>query len=97
MPKRAEGYRGYMGRRKPEGLGWKTLLALAILLLISVVAGLIMVQKYVVYTDRGVRVESPLSQKAQDKAAGSDASVSVEVEIAARSGRAPPSCAGFTE
>ena len=81
MPKRAEGYRGYMGRRTKDVSMGKTLIVLLALALLLIAAGLLIAQRYVVYTDQGVRIERPSSAQRGKKDTG-DVSVSVEVEIA---------------
>ena len=58
------GYTGYQGRR-PGGGALKLLLALLVTVLLLVAVALLVGQRYIVYTDEGVRLELPFARQEQ--------------------------------
>ena len=69
-------YSGYRGRPWPKD-ALRLILTLLILLLILLAAGLMFGQRYIVYTDDGIRLELPFFRR--DPSPASDLSVPVDV------------------
>lgn len=70
------GYNGYRGRTAVRDV-FRLILVLLIVLLVLAAAGLMIAQRYIVYTDDGVRLELPFFRREEPPAAG--ASVSVDI------------------
>lgn len=69
-------YNGYQGRRTVWDV-LRVIVCALVVVLILIAAGLMVGQRYLVYTDDGVRLELPFSR--QEETASVDASVPVDI------------------
>ena len=71
------GYDGYRGRTRAQNVV-RTVIGIVVIVLVLVIVGLLLGQRYIVYTDDGIRLEIPFLQ--QEPAASADVGdVSVEI------------------
>ena len=78
-------YSGYQGRPGARDV-MKIVLSVLILVLVLAVAGLMVGQRYIVYTDDGIRLELPFFSREQ----GSDPGSSAPVEVVQLPGKPKP-------
>lgn len=70
-------YNGYRGKTSAQDAARRGLVVLIVLLLLAA-AGLMAVQRYIIYTDSGIRLELPFFRREEPSVP--DGSVSLEVE-----------------
>jgi len=70
-------YTGYRGKTSAQDAA-RRILVLVVVLLLLAAAGLMAVQRYIMYTDSGIRLELPFFRREEPSVPGGTASLEVE-------------------
>lgn len=71
-------YNGYRGKSSAQDAARRLLVAVVVLLLLAA-AGLVLAQRYIIYTDSGIRLELPFFRR-EETSGAPNGTMSLEVE-----------------